>query len=243
MESSISLFFRQTLNWGLVFGISASDDDFLNPTELENLKLLEKRLDQIKRFLHADQKTFAGILPGLLVSRGIIQADESVESETTVAAVLQAIKQVKLLKQISDEIPVIVLGGSGFIGSRLLEANNGNNFYPLDIGGRITFSDLVKRFSDQPMIILNLTKKGALSEYIPYFHPGVVVINEVYPEPGKAEVAAIKAVGACCYHIAGVKGRAWPAFPRGYQGGIPCCASFLPNRDGDSSFDVIVREM
>lgn len=91
--------------------------------------------------------------------------------------------------------------------------------------------------------VLNLTKKGALSEYIPYFWPGVVVLNEVYPEPVKAEVAAIRAKGACCYHIAGVKGRAWPAFPRGYQGGIPCCASFLPEKEGDGSFEVIVRKM
>jgi hypothetical protein len=89
------------------------------------------------------------------------------------------------------------------------------------------------------MIVLNLTKKGAISEYIPYLWPGV----EVYPELGKLEVAAMKKKGACCYHIAGVKGRAWPAFPRGYQGGIPCCASFLPEKEGDGSFEVIVRKM
>jgi hypothetical protein len=35
----------------------------------------------------------------------------------------------------------------------------------------------------------------------------------------------------------------WPAFPRGYQGGIPCCASFLPDKAGEGDFEVIVREM
>ena len=200
-------------------------------------------MEQIRDLLGADQKTFAGILPSLLVSRGIIQAEESVERKTTVAAVQQAIERVERLEQMARDTPVIVIGGSGFIGSGLLEANKGNNFYPLDLGGKETFSDLVMKFSGRPVIVLNLTKKGALAEYVKYFWPGVVVVNEVYPEPSKSEVAVIKDKGACCYHIAGVKGRAWPAFPRGYQGGIPCCASFLPEKEGDGSFEVIVRKM
>jgi hypothetical protein len=57
------------------------------------------------------------------------------------------------------------------------------------------------------------------------------------------EVAAIKEQEACCYHIAGVKDRAGPAFPRGYQGGVLYCASFLPEKEGDGSFEVIVRKM
>jgi hypothetical protein len=57
------------------------------------------------------------------------------------------------------------------------------------------------------------------------------------------EFEAIKAKGACCYHIAGVKARAWPAFPRGYQGGISCCASYLPENEEEGSFEVIVRKM
>jgi hypothetical protein len=80
-----------------------------------------------------------------------------------------------------------------------------------------------------------------VSEYIQHFWPGVVFINEVYPEPEKVE--ALRAKGVVCYHIAGIKARAWPAFPSGYQGGIPCCASFLPGREGEGSFEVIVREM
>jgi hypothetical protein len=196
--------YKQKNQWGFIFGIYANEKDFLTSGNENKLKSLFQRMERIRFLVGANQATYAGILPSLLVSRGIIRADESVERKTTVAAVLQAIEQVKVLKQIADETPVIVLGGSGFIGSRLLESNNGNNFYPLDIGGRVTFSALVKKFSGQPMIILNLTKKGVLSEYIPFFHPGVVVINEVYPEPSRAEVASIKNKGASCYNIAGL---------------------------------------
>ena len=76
------------------------------------------------------------------------------------------------------------------------------------------------------MLFTNNPKKGALAEYVKYFWPGVVVVNEVYPEPSKSEVAVIKDKGACCYHIAGVKGRAWPAFPRGYRAASPAALLF-----------------
>jgi len=133
---------RQKPNWGLFFGISAPDDDFLNPTETENMKFLERKLSRVMGLLGADQKTFAGILPSLLVSRGIVRADESVERKTTVAAVKQAIERVKELEQMVGEIPVIVLGGAGFIGSGLLEGNKGNSFYPLELGGKDIFLEL-----------------------------------------------------------------------------------------------------
>jgi len=69
------------------------------------------------------------------------------------------------------------------------------------------------------------------------------VVNDVYPEPSRAEVEVLRSKSAVCYHIAGIKAKAWPAFPRGYQGGIPCCASFLLDKEGEGSFEVIVREM
>jgi hypothetical protein len=72
---------------------------------------------------------------------------------------------------------------------------------------------------------LNLTKSGALLEYARELWPGVIVLNEVCPEPSSTELAELEARGAVCYHIVGVEGRAWPPFPRAYRGGIPCCAS------------------
>jgi len=79
------------------------------------------------------------------------------------------------------------------------------------------------------------------ARYIPFLWPEVVVVNEVYPEPSEKEVADIKAKGAVCYHIVGAKGRAWPGFPRGYAGGIPCCASFWP--ENGKGYEVILKKM
>ncbi len=69
------------------------------------------------------------------------------------------------------------------------------------------------------------------------------MINEVYPEPSKAEVAAIQTHGARLYYLAGVKAKAWPPFPQAYAGGIPCCASFCPDEEREGKYEVVVRKM
>ena len=94
----------------------------------------------------------------------------------------------------------------------------------------------------RPTILLNVSRKGALARYIPHLWPEAVVLNEVYPEPDRSEVAAIQEKGARCYHISGVEARAWPPFPRAYQGGIPCCASFLPG-EGEGEYRVLVTKL
>ena len=67
--------------------------------------------------------------------------------------------------------------------------------------------------------------RAALLGYARDLWPGVIVLNEVYPEPSAVEIAELEARGAHCYHIVGVEGWAWPPFPRAYRGGIPCRAS------------------
>jgi hypothetical protein len=235
--------FRQDGKWGLTFGIMATEKEFRDLAYNDQLKQLYDRMERIKNMVSADQKTFAGILPGLMTSRGILNGHPSVERKTTVATVQLAIEQVIKTRGLPDDAPVLVLGGGGFIGTGL-SGNNGNNrFCYVDLADQEKFLRFKESYQGQPVIVLNLTKKGGLTEYVPHFWPGVIFINEVYPEPSKAEVEALKSKGAVCYHIAGIKAKAWPAFPRGYQGGIPCCASFLPEKLGDGAFEVIVREM
>ena len=92
----------------------------------------------------------------------------------------------------------------------------------------------------RPAVVVNLTKSGALLEYARDLWPGVIVLNEVYPEPSSAEIAELEARGSSCYHIIGVEGKAWPPFPRAYRGGIPCCAS-LPFSPDDPIPILIAR--
>ena len=160
----------------------------------------------------------------------------------TVKAVLQALSKVKSAEGLPQDVPVIVLGGEGFIGSALRMSGNGN-FYSFDALEEKRFLAFSEKMKGEPAVLLNITKKGALGSYTPYIWPGVVVLNEVYPEPNGKEVAEIKTMGASCYQIIGVKGKAWPKFPRGYEGGIPCCASFLPDGNKEGAYDVLIKKL
>jgi hypothetical protein len=239
----LSGFFKQNGKWGVTFAISASEKEIRDHSNIEKLRELYQKLEQIKNLVGADQKTFAGILPSILSSRGILDGNQSVEKETTIQAVLAAIEKTLNIEGLSKDSPIMVLGGAGFIGSGLSKITGNKHFYYLDLSDRDNFHQFHRQYQNQPALILNLTKKGALGEYIPLFWPEIILINEVYPEPSRAEVAALKSKGVTCYHIAGVKAKAWPAFPRGYEGGIPCCASFLPDKEGDDSFEVLIRKM
>ncbi len=75
-------------------------------------------------------------------------------------------------------------------------------------------------------ILINLTKKAVISDYMGLFWKELVLLNEVYPEPSEKEVAFLSRLGVRAYHIVGVKARALPRLPRVYAGGIPCCAAW-----------------
>lgn len=96
------------------------------------------------------------------------------------------------------------------------------------------------RVTQRPFSGINLSRKGALRDYAPWLWPEAVVLNEVYPEPGREELRLTGEVGSQCWHIVGVQGMAWPPFPRAYRGGIPCCASWLPTDDCKGELEVII---
>lgn len=220
---------------GFIFGVSATEKDFFNKDNDTKLREVEEKLEQVRRAMNAEQKTFAGILPGLFFSRGIIE--ESPEREVTVSAVTLAIRKIQELEKIV--IPKIcILGGNGFIGSDLRQ-KIGESF-SFDIEDEIAFQEFAKENREEQVILINLTKKGVLKKYIPYLWEKVVVLNEVYPEPSKEEIEKMKKKRISCYHIVGARGGAWPAFPRGYAGGIPCCASFWPDK---GEYEVVVKKL
>ena len=138
---------------------------------------------------------------------------------------LAALDVVIARHQLPPDVPVLLLGGRGFIASAVRELCTGRNVDAVDVGEKALFRELMRKRRGQPMVVINLSKSGVLADYVEYFWPALVLLNEVYPEPSVHEVRALESLGAAAYHIAGVKAWCWPQFPRAYQGGIPCCAS------------------
>ena len=219
-------FFWQNGKIGIKFAISAHNGQFRDPANKEKLRDVVNRMEKIKNLFQAKRKTFAGILPGVLFSLRMLR--EMHEAKVTVKVVLKAIERVKALEGLARDTPIIVLGGRGFIGRKVVAALPKGNVYGVDIvgdeGGNWPIFLLGK-----PALLVNISLNSVLTDYLGLLWPGVVVINEVYPEPSLETASRLRDIGCPCYHIVGVEGGAFPSFPRGYQGGIPCCAAWPSN--------------
>ncbi|OGF26871.1 hypothetical protein A2303_02545 [Candidatus Falkowbacteria bacterium RIFOXYB2_FULL_47_14] len=220
------------------FGISASDEDIWADAAAggHNLAVVLGRMDSIRRLLRAEYATYAGIIPGVSLKLGLIKS--SIECDTTVAGVIQAIEKVKRSENLPDDVKLVILGGKGFIGRRLVDElrSLGNETYSVDL------KDDWPEAVSQPVIVVNVSKGGAIADYIPALRPGTVIINEVYPEPRAKELAAIKEREAICYHVKGAPGWAWRRFPGAYENVIPLCASHIPKNNG-YKFEAVVEKL
>jgi len=136
------------------------------------------------------------------------------------------IGKVKSLEGLSDDTPVIVLGGRGFIGRRVVSSLPKSIVYSVDIAGNNGQNVWPSHLQGKPVLLVNISLNSALGQYVPLLWPEVVVVNEVYPEPTPELALQLEIIGCHCYHIVGVKAGALPSFPGGYQGGIPCCAAW-----------------
>ncbi|MEH2264951.1 hypothetical protein [Nostoc sp.] len=185
--------------------------------------------------LDADQKTFAGILPGVLFSKRLIR--KTVEAQVTVAAVIKAEKKVRELEDLNKGTPLIILGSKGFIGRRLTAELIGREIFEVDIVQNNKDTWPYHLYGKRAMLI-NLTRKAVLDNYLARFWSELILVNEVYPEPTGEELNKLTTQGNRAYHIVGINADAYPPFPKAYKGGIPCCAARLSDE-----MDVIIRKI
>lgn len=217
--------YRQGGRYGLIFGIPNLEDEIRIEQGAQHLLDLMNRMEAIRSRVGASRKVFAGILPSTFLRNGIENEHLVEQRNLTARAVLSALDKLMALHHLSADVQVLVLGGRGYIASEVLRLCGGRRVSSIDVGEWEAFSKFADNHIGCPVVVINLTKSGALSEYASKFWPGVFVLNEVYPEPSVAEITALEDRGAKCYHITGVTGEAWPTFPKAYRGAIPCCAS------------------
>lgn len=217
-------FFCQNGKIGVKFAISASNSQFCDMANKSKLCCLVERMERIRKLFCAKHKTFAGILPGVLFMKRLVK--ETPEADVTVEAVKQVIGKVKSLEGLSENTPVIVLGGKGFIGRRVVASLPQGIVHSVDIAGNNGQNCWPSHLRGKPVLLVNISLNSALGQYIHLLWPEVVAVNEVYPEPNEELAQQLKVIGCHCYHVVGVKAKALPSFPGGYQGGIPCCAAW-----------------
>ena len=230
-------FVFQNKKIGLKFFIAANEDDFLDKSNKKNLLDFISKIDRIKELTHAGQKTFAGVLPGVLYMARIIRSMN--ETEVVVESVCKAIEKVKEEEGYPTDSPVIILGGKGFIGKRVVRKLGSEQVYCVDKSGDDNFSDSWPSFlKNQKSILVNISRQFVLKNYIPHVWPSLVLLNEVYPEPSQQEILSYREKGGNVYHLAGVKGVAIPSFPKAYSGSIPCSAAYM-----NDQIDVVIKRL
>ena len=216
--------YYQNGKFGVKFVISAHNSQYHDPDNDQNMRRIVDRMERIRQLFCAERKTFAGILPGVLYFKRMIR--ETHEVEVTVKAVLQAIERVRADEGLASDMPIIVLGGRGFIGRKVVAALPKDNVYSVDIVGGNGRDDWPTHLRGQRMLLVNIALNSALDRYLDLLWPEMIVLNEVYPEPSAKTSRYLHKLGCHCYHIMGVKAFAFPLFPLAYRGGIPCCAAW-----------------
>jgi len=216
--------FYQNGKFGVKFVISANNGQYRDPDNDQNMRHVVARMEYIRQLFCAERKTFAGILPGVLYFKRMIR--ETHEVEVTVKAVLQAIERVRTDEGLPSDTPIIVLGGRGFIGRKVVVALPKESVYSVDIAGGNGRDDWPTHLKGQRVLLVNIALNSALDGYLDMLWPEMILLNEVYPEPSAETSHRLHKLGCHCYHIMGVKAAAFPLFPLAYRGGIPCCAAW-----------------
>ena len=207
----------------LMFTVFVLESDLLEKKNKKRLEEIVRHIEKIRQLVHADNKAFAGILPGLLLKRKMI--DKSPEADLTALIVVEAVKLVKKRIGVDEEIPIVVLGGRGFIGKAVvdkLKSVQKSDIYVVDIIGRNNKWPEGKTRK----IVINLARHNTIQLYYDALRRGDVILNEAYPAPSFEIISAIKSFNCDCFHIVGVEATAFPRFTQAYQGGIPCCAAW-----------------
>ncbi len=215
-------FFIQNGKLGLMFAISATPEDFRNPKNENGLKQAVQRMEEIRRLVKAPRKTFAGILPGILYAKRIVR--EAPEAELTVEGIVRAIDLIKKEEKIYAKVPLIVLGGRGFIGRRLVKVLQARGEQVIVVDKNDPWPDSLQ---GEVVMVINTTLRDALLDYRSRMWPEMIIVNEVYPPP---PAKYFQGIVRSLWHIKGAKAWALPPFPHAYQGGIPLCAAFFDNK-------------
>jgi nucleoside-diphosphate-sugar epimerase len=118
------------------------------------------------------------------------------------------------------ENPVIVLGSKGYIGKQVIckLREFGITVIGVDAGESYVTPEVEH-------IVLNIALPEAVNYHIGNFNEKTILLNEVYPAPTGAVLKAISVRNTTVIHIVGVRAKAFPAFPREYRGGVPCCGA------------------
>jgi hypothetical protein len=202
----------------LLFGISSGESDIKSNNNVAELEHLHHVTKDIADRIGARSTHFAGIIPGCLKYRRVSRPN--IEQEATSIAVVKAIQSLRDQLGHTPDAPVVLLGYRGFVGREVMRRLTQMN---LTVSGVEKDDGLV--VPSVPHLVVNITLPEAINTHIESFNEHSVLLNEVYPAPGREVLEYLRSKCVQVYHLAGVRAETWPAFPDAYHGAVPCCGA------------------
>jgi len=187
-------FYRQAGRYGLIFGIPNLEDEIRAPENAARVLAVMSRMEAIQRRVGAPRKVFAGILPSTLARNGAEDEHLSQQRHLTARAVLQALDHVLELNGLTRDVRILVLGGRGYIASEVIRLGGGLRITSIDADGWDEFRQFAEECRGSAVVVLNLTKSGALLDYARELWPGVIVLNDAYNANPTSMDAALRAL-------------------------------------------------
>ena len=221
--------YKQNGKWGIMFVISSTEEDFNNIDNVENLKKLSNRVAVIRKLVRTNFEAYAGILPSIFKRNNIEIKKES--RELTIKAIVGSIDKVSNKIGYPEDVPIIILGAGGYIGTKLKEslATENREIVSIDIGkegkDKANIEDWPDHLENKQAILVNVSNKDTLENYVNLFWPDLVLLNEAYGN-FKDCLEELNKKGSLAFHIVGVKALSIPQLPRIYRGAVPLCAAW-----------------
>jgi hypothetical protein len=210
--------FRQGKKWGLICAAPVTEHEFTAAKNETKTAELLGRLQRVRRLLGAEKLSFAGVLPTVLNRKwpGILAGELDQTPEVVRRAAHEVLRRHNLRR-------VVLLGGSGRIGRAVdaLLRSDGVEVIVIDPAGSNSPETMG---SQDTTLLVDVSRFGAISEYVERMPSGSAVLNEVFPEPSREIAEEFLRKNVPVYHIAGVAAEVFPSLPLGYKNALPCCA-------------------
>ena len=228
--------YRQGQSWGIAFASPITEEQLLDSANTALCEILT-RLERISHLTRVEHVKLAGIIPSHLRRIGH-SLDAGAAMSSVGRVVVRAIDETIQASSLPHPATVVLLGGQGLIGSQVTEQLERASVPYVVVDPKGPDAAIPANLLHAPILLVDLSRAGALDHHIDSIPQCSIVLNEVFPEPSRETVTALKRKDCRVLHIAGVKGRFYPSLPGNYADSVPCCAM-----QNDSDFDVVIREI
>lgn len=217
--------FRQGGRWGLICASPMSESEFTVPDNANRLNLLVRRLIRVQELIGVSQISFAGILPSVLRDDFPELFNGPDRTSEVVCAAVQSI----LRQNFQDkEHEIVLLGGAGRIGRAVRTRLKAEGLTVRVIDSAKFSESAGTDFGSKSILMVDVSRRGAIAHYIDSLPEGSTILNEVFPEPDPIVIQSVRARKLQAFHICGVEAAVYPRLPLGYKNALPCCAIHAP---------------